>query len=107
MRLLTYFMMLVAVFPWYVQAQEDLAEVINNGKSIYDDQNCARCHDGHRFSQAKGKAQTFPQVEGWVSSCGSFFKIDWFPEDMKSVAIYLNETYYKYPHTAEDYKMPE
>lgn len=77
-----------------------LSQTATNGKELYLDANCQKCHkQDSSFDAKKNKAKNLSQLKGWVSSCAGFFNIGWFPDEEKRVLSYLNEIYYKFPTT--------
>ncbi len=80
------------------------ANISEDGKKLYDDANCKKCHlDGAKFDPNSIKKEGLTSkikdksgIHKWVVSCDSFFSIGWFPEEHDSVTEYLNRVYYKY-----------
>jgi len=67
------------------------------GKVLYTDANCMKCHGiSPKFDPKQKKATDFEKVNSWVRACDSSLEIGWFPEEQKSVAQYLNESHYKH-----------
>lgn len=67
-----------------------------DGKDLYIQNDCQKCHGiDSEFDPKKQKVKTLSNLDGWVSSCATYFDISWFPEEQDSVVKYLNETFYK------------
>jgi valyl-tRNA synthetase len=69
-----------------------------NGKTLYLDGKCHRCHKSNSssFDDKKHKVKNLKNLDTWVGSCATHFKVFWFPEEEKDVAKYLNELHYKF-----------
>jgi hypothetical protein len=74
-----------------------LSEEALNGKELYLDANCQKCHaQDTKYDAKKKKSKNMANLSMWVKNCDSFFEIAWFPEEQDDVIKYLNEVYYKY-----------
>lgn len=74
----------------------DLSPKAQNGREIYMDSDCQRCHKMDEKYDGKGSyANDAFRLRKWVSSCMVYFGHSWFPEEQENVVIYLNEIEYK------------
>jgi len=76
---------------------KQLSVQATNGKELYRDANCQKCHaQDNNYDAKKRKSKNLNNLKTWVVSCDNFFEIGWFPEEQNDVIKYLNEIYYKY-----------
>ena len=81
---------------FYAQANQ-LSIDAKNGKTLYLDQKCNRCHQSSSgFDDKKHKVKNLKNLDTWVGSCATYFKAFWFPKEEKNVSKYLNELHYKF-----------
>lgn len=74
-----------------------LSELAKEGKVLYVEANCMKCHGiSPKYDPKKLKATDFEKVNSWVRLCDAQLEIGWFPEEQENVALYLNESYYKH-----------
>ena len=74
-----------------------LSEEAKEGKVLYTEANCMKCHGiSPKYDPKKLKATDFEKVNSWVRLCDTQLEIGWFPEEQEAVAQYLNESYYKH-----------
>jgi hypothetical protein len=66
------------------------------GRALYE-LRCTGCHADSVHSRAKRVAADFGAVRGWVERWGRDLKLGWTAEEIDDVAVYLNDTYYRYP----------
>ena len=74
-----------------------LSEEASNGKELYLEANCQKCHaQDNKYDAKKKKSKNMANLTMWVKNCDSFFETGWFPEEQSAVIKYLNEVHYKY-----------
>jgi mono/diheme cytochrome c family protein len=74
------------------------------GAKLYAEGKCAACHarmkggDGTQmYLGADHKVKSAAALETQVQYCVTQLNIQWFPEDVRNVAAWLNQRYYKFP----------
>jgi hypothetical protein len=76
---------------------DDYTPDVENGAFMHGD-HCAACHlmDDHEalYTRANRIVTDRIRLNGQVSACVANLGLDWFPEEEKDVAEYLNQTYY-------------
>ena len=65
------------------------------GKEMFTDAKCMECHNNEDFTDSK-KVHDFATLEKRVRACQLSNSIQWFDEDVTSVAEYMNEEFYKF-----------
>jgi len=72
------------------------AEMIR-GKKLFDKAKCMECHNVDDFKDKTiRKSKTFAQMEGMVSACQIQHDAQWFDDEERDVARYLNQEYYHF-----------
>lgn len=72
-----------------------LVAQVHDGKVLYDEADCKRCHSDYIYEKDRRKLNTLPELEGRIERCADSYA-DWFEEDRDSVTDYLNTHYYKF-----------
>ena len=74
----------------------NLSDDAKNGREVYMEANCQRCHNIDEKYDGKGSyANEVFRLNRWVSQCMTYFNHSWFPEEKQNVVKYLNEIEYK------------
>lgn len=74
-----------------------LTDINQNGKSLYQEANCQKCHGNDIEYDGKAhKVKNKQELSKWVNGCAIRFNSGWFPEEEKAVVDYLNEVYYDF-----------
>ncbi len=72
-----------------------LSEIAQEGKELYMEANCQKCHGiDAAYDAKKNLVKNEFDLNKWTSQCMSFFGHSWFPEEKDSVVRYLNEIKY-------------
>ena len=86
-----------AVPPIFVGAN------VAQGQKYYTDLKCAACHAERMMGQAAAmytrpdrKVHNPKQLMAFTQMCVTQLNHDLFPEEVKDIAAYLNQTYYKF-----------
>jgi mono/diheme cytochrome c family protein len=66
------------------------------GRALYE-LRCGTCHSESVHGRAKRVAGSFAGVRRWVSRWNENLALRWDDDEIDDVAIYLNNTYYRYP----------
>ncbi len=73
------------------------------GQKFYTDLKCAACHAERMMGQASAmytradrKVHNPKQLLAFTQMCVTQLNHDLFPEEVKDIAAYLNQTYYKF-----------
>ncbi|VAY86322.1 hypothetical protein MNB_ARC-1_966 [hydrothermal vent metagenome] len=74
-----------------------LSKQAKEGKKYYLEAKCQKCHlQDKKFITKGNKVTNIKKLKSWVSSCGTNFRVSWFPQDEALVVKYLNEIHYHY-----------
>lgn len=65
------------------------------GAALYESR-CGSCHSESVHGRAKRVATDFEDVRRWVRRWNDNLTLRWGDEEIDDVAMYLNNTYYKY-----------
>ena len=88
-----YLLLIMISFFAYANA---LSPEAQEGKEIYMEANCQKCHGiDEKYDAKKHDITNHFKLKKWVSSCMTYFGHSWFPEEQTSVIKYLNEIKYK------------
>ncbi|CAZ86806.1 putative Cytochrome c [Thiomonas arsenitoxydans] len=86
-----------AVPPQFVGAN------VAQGQKYYDNLKCAACHaqrmmgsSSAMYTRADRKVHNPQQLMAFTQMCVTQLNHDLFPEEVKDIAAYLNQTYYKF-----------
>ena len=69
--------------------------VIAAGKEL-NDENCVRCHGPELYSKKKRIVTSREGLFTQVQRCETNLQLQWFDEETRSVAEYLNKEYYHF-----------
>ncbi len=69
---------------------------IENGKTLFDEQNCVECHSLSKFFPKENKVTTFDKLHAQVQRCSTATGASWFEEDAADVSHYLNTNFYHF-----------
>ncbi len=69
----------------------------NNGKVLYTEAECAKCHTPDIFTHEDRKIKSYEKLEKQVKWCGYKNDAPWFDDEALDVVKYLNHHYYKFP----------
>ena len=69
---------------------------IDNGKDLYFEAKCQKCHTPEDYTSEKRKIQDLAKLKWRVKRCNFTMNAGWFDEDIADVVKYLNESYYKF-----------
>jgi len=74
----------------------DLSSQAKEGKEIYLEANCQKCHGvDDQYDAKQNTVKDHFGLKKWVSSCMTYFNHSWFDDEQESVLVYLNEIKYK------------
>ena len=81
-----------------------LAPIEHEGRKLVETHKCESCHERHVYGppgaiyQRKDrKVTSWAKLKAQVAACNTMVNIGLFPDEEESVALYLNQTYYKLP----------
>ncbi len=78
-----------------------LSSVLNadedNGKVLYDEAKCVKCHSEDIFLHEDRKIKKLKKLEKQVAWCGYQNDATWFDDDVIDVVDYLNHHFYRFP----------
>ena len=76
----------------------------HNGKVLFNQQDCLKCHGLSQFSPKENKITNFEKLYNRVESCSFGNKTGWFDDEVMDVSSYLNADFYhfKEPPREED-----
>jgi len=81
--------------PMVAAAEADL----KMGQELHE-KHCVACHiakhDATFYGRADRKATSVSGLQDWVRACASNFSLDWFDEEVNSVAAFINKEFYKF-----------
>jgi len=84
--------LMIATFSYSIELSLNAKE----GREVYIDANCQKCHGlDEQYDAKKNTVKDHFRLKKWVSSCMTYFGHSWFPEEQKSVVVYLNDIKYK------------
>ena len=66
------------------------------GKMLFNEAKCVKCHKTENFKPEKSKITTFKKLSKRVKGCAINTGAQWFDEDADSVTKYLNNQYYHF-----------
>ena len=66
------------------------------GKSLYDEANCVRCHSANSFKHREEKVHDIDTLAQKVKACQYNTHTGWFEEEREEVVKHLNHNYYHY-----------
>ena len=67
-----------------------------NGKNLYHEAKCQKCHTPDDYTSNKRKVKDFSKLQWRVKRCDFTMNAGWFKEDMADVVHYLNSSFYKF-----------
>ena len=80
-------------------SQPDAAE----GRKLVEEKKCEVCHHNKTYGDAKAiylrkdrKVTSWEKLKAQVAACNSELNLQLFPDDEEHVALYLDQTYYKF-----------
>ena len=65
------------------------------GRVLYESR-CGGCHSASVHGRGKRVASDFDDVRRWVGRWNASLGLRWGDEELDDVAVYLNNTYYRY-----------
>lgn len=65
-----------------------------DAKQLYQD-NCLKCHGPEVYTRDDRMVTSLPGLQRQVQRCELALGLKWFDDEIKAVADYLNENYYK------------
>jgi mono/diheme cytochrome c family protein len=65
------------------------------GRALYE-LRCGACHSESVHGRVKRVATDFGDVRRWVTRWNEHLALRWDDEEIDDVAVYLNDTYYRY-----------
>jgi cytochrome c5 len=75
-----------------------------DGRRLVETHKCETCHQdkvygsvGTIYLRKDRKVTSWAKLKSQVAACNSMLNIGLFPDDEESIALYLNEAYYKLP----------
>ena len=66
------------------------------GKILFNEAKCMKCHEYSSFSYKKEKINSFKRLHKQVKMCESGNNIGWFDEEVLEVTEYLNGEFYHF-----------
>ena len=73
------------------------------GGKLVQTHKCETCHQdkvygpaGTIYLRKDRRVTTWPKLKSQVAACNTMLNTGLFPEEEESIAVYLNETYYKF-----------
>jgi hypothetical protein len=94
-----YVVLLGLLLPLPALAQADAA----TGRKLVEEKKCEACHHNKTYGDAKAiylrkdrKVTSWEKLKSQVAACNSELNLQLFPDDEEHVALFLNETYYKF-----------
>lgn len=75
-------------------SNSSLAANPENGKQLYQEANCIKCHAEKPHS--KEKSPSLERLISAVSGCNDNFAAGWFEDEVEDVAAYLNDAFYNF-----------
>ena len=69
---------------------------VQNGKDLYYEAKCQKCHTSQDYTSEKRKVHDFSKLQWRVKRCDFTMDAGWFEEDIEDVVHYLNESFYKF-----------
>ena len=84
-------LLLLGLFTTLLTANDE-----HNGKILYDEANCARCHSNAMFTQESRKVKDFKKLQWRVMRCDFTMESGWFDDEKDDVVDYLNTSFYKF-----------
>ena len=69
---------------------------IDNGKELFDQNNCVKCHATSQFKFREDKVHNYDKLHSMVDACAFNTKVGWFDDEVEDVASYLNQNFYKF-----------
>ena len=65
-------------------------------KTLFNESDCLKCHAVSTFKAREHKVNNFKKLHKTVERCVNGSNAGWFEEEIKDVALYLNEDYYHF-----------
>ncbi|MEA3369967.1 MAG: cytochrome c [Campylobacterota bacterium] len=72
------------------------AKDAQNGKDLYYEAKCQKCHTSEDFTSEKRKVKDYAKLQWRVKRCDFTMDAGWFDEDVEDVVHYLNSSFYKF-----------
>ena len=72
-----------------------------NGKELYEEAKCAKCHSTKMFTQEARKVRDYKKLQWRVMRCDFTMDSGWFDDEQADVVEYLNSNFYKFTPTKE------
>ncbi len=69
----------------------------NNGKILYDEAKCVKCHSDDIFMHEDRKIKKLQKLHKQVEWCGYKNDASWFDDEVIDVVDYLNNHFYRFP----------
>jgi len=82
--------LLLILFTTQLSADEEEAA------EMFKEAQCMSCHNKEDFSPEQRKRKNFNQLHNSVKACQLANDAEWFDDETKEVAKYLNKKYYNY-----------
>ena len=82
-------MVLLMMASLYANADADRGKVLH-------DQSCVGCHDTSVYQRTNKQITNLSALHAQVQRCSKPAGADWSKEDMKDVAEYLNQSFYRF-----------
>lgn len=87
-RLITFFTITFCLNFLYADAE--------NGKLLYEQAQCSRCHSSDIFTHEERKITNYKKLKKQVAWCAFQHDAVWFEEEMMDVVEYLNTNFYHF-----------
>jgi hypothetical protein len=66
-----------------------------SGPSLHE-KNCLRCHGSEVYTRPNHRVTSRSALEAQVRTCDQSIGLQWFDDEIKAVADYLDHTYYHF-----------
>jgi len=74
-----------------------LSADIKNGKVLYSEEECSKCHSDDIFIHEDRKVTDYQKLKKQVKWCAFENDVTWFDDETHDVIHYLNHYFYKLP----------
>jgi hypothetical protein len=74
---------------------------IEGGKQLHDVHCLTSCHNVQLYTRQNRKIKSYNSLETQVQRCVTSLNKQWFEEEVKDVATYLNTEFYKFKETTK------
>ncbi|WP_294947689.1 hypothetical protein [Sulfurivirga sp.] len=75
-------------------AAADRAEMIEDGRLLFEEGRCMACHQYRPFDRGSTRLKGFPSLMTMVETCNTNLGLGWFPDEVEAVSHYLNQRFY-------------